>query len=193
MGRCPERQRGRTVEKPILPKKSQMDNKQKGNLAVASAIKHFVSTGYTVSIPLSDTAKYDLVVERDGVFQAIQCKYAGHERSPGIFSVPLYVSGGNRSAGNRRIKYQQEDFDILFVLCANGCMYAISFQEIAGQTTINVGRKSKWSKWEQYSIPGTSNDCSPTEESVGENSSNSAKPLGMATPSQAPTGEGVET
>ena len=43
-----------------------MDNKQKGNLAIASAIKHFVSTGYTVSTPLCDTAKYDLVVERDG-------------------------------------------------------------------------------------------------------------------------------
>jgi len=130
-----------------------MDSKQKGNLAVASAIKHFVSAGYTVSIPLSDTAKYDLVVERDGTFQAVQCKYAGHERNPGIFSVPLYVCGGNRSAGNRRIKYQPGDFDILFVLCANGRAYAIPFQEIAGQTAVNVGRESKWSKWEQYLLP----------------------------------------
>ena len=170
-----------------------MDNKHKGNLAIASAVKHFVSAGYMVSLPLSDTAKYDLVVERDGAFQAIQCKYAGHERSLGIFSVPLYVCGGNRSAENRRAKYRREDFDILFVLCANGRMYAIPFQEIAGQTTINVGRGSKWSKWEQYFIPGTGGDCSATEESVDENSSNSAKPLGMATPSQAPAGEGVET
>jgi len=170
-----------------------MDNKQKGNLAIASAIRHFVSVGYTVAIPLSDTAKYDLVVERDGTFQRVQCKYAGHERSPDIFSVPLYVSGGNRSAGNRRVKYQQEDFDILFALCANGRMYVIPFREAAGQTTINIGRESKWSKWEQYFIPDTGDDCSPTEESVGENSSNSAKPLGVATPSQALTREGVET
>jgi hypothetical protein len=70
-----------------------MDNKQKGNLAVASAIQHSVSAGYTVSIPLSDTAKYDLVVERDGRFQAIQCKYTGYEGNRGIYSVPLYVSG----------------------------------------------------------------------------------------------------
>lgn len=77
-----------------------MDNRYKGNLAVANAITHYVTTGYTVSIPLADTAKYDLVVERDGVFQAIQCKYAGFERGQGIYAVPLYVSGGNRSAGN---------------------------------------------------------------------------------------------
>ena len=165
-----------------------MDNKQKGNLAVVSAIKHFVSAGYTVSIPLSDTAKYDLVVERDGAFQAVQCKYAGYERNPGIFSVPLYVSGGNRSAGNRRIKYQRGDFDILFVLCANGQAYAIPFQKIAGQTTVNVGRESKWSKWEQYLLPGTGDDCSPTEESVGENSSNSAKPVGGGNAEPSPYG-----
>lgn len=171
-----------------------MDNKQKGNLAVASAIKHFVSAGYTVSIPLSDTATYDLVVERGGIFQAVQCKYAGYEGNPGIFSVPLYVSGGNRSAGNRRIKYQQGDFDLLYVLCANSRAYAIPFQKIAGQTTVNVGRASKWSKWEQYLLQGTGDHCSPTEESVGENSSNSAKPVedGNAEPSPL-IGEGVET
>ena len=165
-----------------------MDNKQKGNLAVASAIKHFVSAGYTVSIPLSDTAKYDLVVERDGTFQAVQCKYAGQRKSPGIFSVPLYVSGGNRSSGNRKAKYQRGDFDILFALCANGRAYAVPFQEIVGQTTINVGRGSKWSKWEQYFLLDAGDNCSPTEESVGENSSNSAKPLGDGNAEPSPYG-----
>jgi hypothetical protein len=167
----------------------EMDNKQKGNLAIASAIRHFVSSGYTVSIPLADTAKYDLVVERNGTFQAIQCKYAGYEGNPGIFSVPLYVSGGNRSAGNRRIKYQRGDFDLLFVLCANGRMYVIPFQEIANQTTVNVGRGSKWSKWEQFFLPETGDDCSPTEESVGEHSSNSVKPSGDGNAEPSPTGK----
>jgi hypothetical protein len=171
-----------------------MDNKQKGNLAVASAIQHFVSAGYTVSIPLADTAKYDLVVERDGRFQAVQCKYAGYEGNRGIYSVPLYVSGGNRSAGNRRIKYQNQDFDILFVLCANGRVCVIPFQEIAGQTTINLGRESKWSRWERFLFLSTGDYCSPTEESAGENSSNSAKPVrdGNAEPSPG-FREGVET
>ena len=119
-----------------------MNNKQKGNLAIASAIKHFVSSGYTVSIPLADTAKYDLVVERNGTFESVQCKYAGYEGNPGIFSVPLYVSGGNRSAGNRRIKYQRGDFDLLFILCANDRMYIVPFQEITNQTTINVAEEA---------------------------------------------------
>jgi len=122
-----------------------MDNKQKGNLAIASAIKHFVSVGYTVSIPLSDTAKYDLIVERDGTFLAVQCKYAGYEGNPGIY-------------------------------------------------TVNVGRESSWAKWERYFLPSTGDICSPTEESVGENSSKSVKPLedGNAEPNPS-SGVGVET
>ena len=168
-----------------MKKPGRLDNKDKGNLAVASAIRHFVAEGYTVSIPLTDTAKYDLVVERDGAFKAVQCKYVGYEGNPRIYSVPLYVSGGNRSAGNRRLKYQLGDFDTLFVLCANGQAYAIPFQEVAGRTTVNLGRRSKWSGWERYLLAGTSEIRSAVEESTDDNSSNSAKPRKVATPSQA--------
>jgi hypothetical protein len=139
-----------------------VDNKTKGNLAVASAINHYVSEGYTVSIPLTDTAKYDLVVEREGVCQRVQCKFAGYEANPGIFAVPLYVSGGNRSAGNRRIRYQAGDFDILYVLCTNGRTYAFPLQEIVAQVTISVGRESKWSKWERFALLA-SGSCSPAK------------------------------
>jgi hypothetical protein len=154
-----------------------MNSKLKGNLAVASAIAHFISEGYTVSIPLADTAKYDLVVERDGVFQAVQCKYAGYEREPGIYAVPLYVSGGNRSSGNRRIRYNLKDFNVLFVLCPTGRQYLIPFEEIAEQVTINLGRSSKWSKWERYLL-SVGGNCRPAEEFAGQLSSKSVKPTG---------------
>ncbi len=170
-----------------------MDNKQKGNLAVASAINTFVSSGYTVSIPLSDTAKDDLVIEKEGLFQTVQCKYAGYERSPGIFSAPLYVSGGNRSAGNRRIRYQAGDFDILYILCANQRTYAIPFQEIADQVTVNLGRGSKWSRWEKYLLLSNGDDCSPAEESAGENFPNSVKPSGDGNAEPVLPKDGVET
>jgi hypothetical protein len=153
-----------------------VNSKVKGNLAVAAAMRHFVSEGYTVSLPFGDSAKYDLVVEREGGFRAVQCKYAGQENSPGIYSAPLYVCGGNRSAGNRRVKYCQSDFDLLYILCANGRSYLVPVEEVAGMSTINVGRNSKWSKWERFAIQDGDN-CSPTEEFVGENSSNSVKPV----------------
>jgi len=166
-----------------------MDNKHKGNLAVASAIAHFVSSGYKVSIPLTNVAKYDLVVEKDGVFQSIQCKYVGYEGNRGIFAAPMYVSGGNRSAGNRRMTYKEGDFDVLFILCASGRTYAIPLRDIVGHTTVNVGRNSKWSRWERYALSRAGDNCSPAEESAGENSSNSAKPLRDGNAEPSPSGK----
>lgn len=181
MGGYPSGQRGLTVDMPGDLKA----NRQKGNLALASAIRHFVAEGYTVSIPLTDATKYDLVVERDGVFQAVQCKYAGYGKRAGLYSVPLYVSGGNRSAGNRRFVCQTGDFDLLHVLCANGNVYLIPFHEVTGQITLNPGRKSKWSRWEKFLLSSAGETRSPAEESAGEHFPKSVKPqrAGNAEPS----------
>jgi hypothetical protein len=40
---------------------------RKGDRAVATAIASFTSRGWDVSIPLTESAAYDLVVDRDGV------------------------------------------------------------------------------------------------------------------------------
>ena len=89
--------------------------------------------------------------------------------------------------GTEALEIAGRDIDKETLILSSSCVL------MAGQTTVNVGRESKWSKWEQYHISSTDDHCSATEESVDENSSNSAKPVEMATPSQAPVGEGVET
>ena len=59
-------------------------NKQKRNAGLGMAIAYFSTNGYTVSIPLNDTQDYDLIIEKDGVFQSVQCKatnYIGNKRN----------------------------------------------------------------------------------------------------------------
>ena len=38
------------------------------------AINYFTLCGYTVSIPMNDTQWYDLIIEKDGIFETVQCK-----------------------------------------------------------------------------------------------------------------------
>ena len=38
------------------------------------AINYFTCQGYTVSLPLNDTQWYDLVIEKEGILQTVQCK-----------------------------------------------------------------------------------------------------------------------
>ena len=51
-----------------------MERKQIGRIGLSMAINYFTCQGYTVSLPMNDTQWYDLIVEKDGVFQTVQCK-----------------------------------------------------------------------------------------------------------------------
>lgn len=129
------------------------DNRHKGNFAPASAIKYFTLCRYVVSIPLADTAKYDLVVERDGDIKRVQCKYTGSKTKYSAYQVPLFVCGGNKTAGSKRWLYKRTDFDLLYVLCENGREYVIPCSEIPeGQVALVLGKPGLWAKWEEYVV-----------------------------------------
>ena len=51
------------------------NNKEKGRAGLSLAIAYFGTNGYTVSLPINDTQWYDLFVEKDGIFQTVQCKF----------------------------------------------------------------------------------------------------------------------
>ena len=56
-----------------------MNRKQIGRLGLTKAIEYFTEKGYSISIPLNDTQWYDLIIEKNGIFQAVQCKATATE------------------------------------------------------------------------------------------------------------------
>jgi hypothetical protein len=49
-----------------------VNSKRKGTLAVGEAIAYFIAKEETVLISISDCNKYDLVINKDGIFKRIQ-------------------------------------------------------------------------------------------------------------------------
>jgi hypothetical protein len=49
---------------------------RKGDQATAQAIATFTSMGFDVSIPLTESAAYDLVVDENGALRRVQCKFS---------------------------------------------------------------------------------------------------------------------
>lgn len=56
------------------------NNKDRGRAGLSLAIAYFGTNGYTVSLPMNDTQWYDLIVEKDGIFQTVQCKFTAAEK-----------------------------------------------------------------------------------------------------------------
>ena len=107
-------------------------NKDKGRAGMSMAIAYFGSNGYTVSIPMNDTQWYDLVIEKDGVFQTVQCKATGNCEN----SIALRSMGGN--AGKAYDNVLNHPVDILFCLDSAKNMFVIPVSVIKASGNKNV-------------------------------------------------------
>lgn len=120
-----------------------MNTKAKGDRAVAHAICHFIEEGHEVLLPLGDRKKYDLVVDVEGKLFRIQCKFTGSRnhkaKETETFMVPLVVCGGNRSSGNYKTRYEEGDFDLLFVLTSGGDRYLVPAEAVLGKASVSTG------------------------------------------------------
>ena len=96
-----------------------------GNVGLGRAIAYYTANCIPVMLPLNDTQKYDLVVDKDGKLQRVSVKTTqGLNKTETSYVVQLKNSGG--SAGKSAIrKFDNTSCDILFIVTIEGTMYEI--------------------------------------------------------------------
>ena len=52
------------------------DTQRKGDIAVTHAIAYFTIKGYDVSLPLTESSSYDLIVDTGSVLRRVQVRYS---------------------------------------------------------------------------------------------------------------------
>ena len=106
-------------------------NRQKGNAGMALAIAYFGTNGYTVSTPLNDTQWYDLIVEKDGVFQTVQCKFTASKDN----TISLRSTGGTNGAAYDNVR--NHPLDLLFCADKDMNMFVIPMQDLVSNGNVN--------------------------------------------------------
>ena len=114
-------------------------NKDKGRAGMSFAIAYFGSNGYTVSVPLNDTQWYDLIIEKDGIFQTVQCKATGSQNN----TISLRNCGGTR--GKEYDNVLNHNLDLLFCLNSKQELFVIPIQDLKqytprSQITLNTNK-----------------------------------------------------
>ena len=107
-------------------------NKDKGRAGLSMAIAYFGSNGYCVNIPLNDTQWYDLVIEKDGIFQTVQCKATGSAGN----NIDFRSTGGTNGITYDNIK--NHPLDYLFCLDKDMNMYCIPVKELPNSKSITL-------------------------------------------------------
>ena len=114
-----------------------MLTKSKGDLAVAHCIWRLTRLGYEILLPIGDKQKYDLIVERSGDVRKVQVKFAGRY-ARGSCIAKLRYTGGNKSNYSSK-RYNDGDFDYLFVFTEDEQSFFIPWQVVRGKAGIALG------------------------------------------------------
>ena len=117
--------------------------KERANIGLGKAISYFLDNKYNVSIPITETQRYDLVVEKNNKLQRVECKTTSFKSPHGIPTIALKTCGGNKS-GQTVKKISSRDADILFAYDMDSSnSWIIPIKEIDDMGGINLGKKYK--------------------------------------------------
>lgn len=103
----------------------EINRKNIGRIGLSMAINYFTVKGYTVSIPMNDTQWYDLVIEKDGTFQTVQCKATQTESGEIDFR-----STGGTNGGVYDNLLNHSELDYLFCVNKNLDMWLIPIKDL---------------------------------------------------------------
>ena len=117
-----------------------MNSKKKGNVGIGAAIAYFTKLGCTVSIPLTDSQEYDLIVDMDGVLKKVQVKTTSQRKGDGPYRVQLRTCGGNQSF--HTVKHFNGGLvDLMFILTASGERYLMPTNDKSPKSNMVLGEK----------------------------------------------------
>ena len=109
---------------------------KKGDIAVSQAIASFTRLGYDVSIPLTESAPYDLIIDINNRLIRLQVKYT----SSLLGEVDLRNIHSN-STGYIVKKYSPNTYDWLYVLKKSGEEY-LYLECMANRRSIRANNKN---------------------------------------------------
>lgn len=116
--------------------------RKQGDQGLGIAIAWFSVNGYSVCIPLTDSQRYDLVVEKDKKLERVQVKTTTR-KSPSGFQVELRTKGGNKSGTGKQVVFSEVDAELLFAVTADGEAFLIPALVVNGRKTMVLGEQFK--------------------------------------------------
>lgn len=114
----------------------EINRKKIGRIGLSMAINYFTIKGYTVSIPMNDTQWYDIVIEKDGIFQTVQCKATQTESG----EIDFRSTGGTKGSTYDNLLNHSE-LDFLFCVDKDLNMWLIPVKDITTKRSISLRTK----------------------------------------------------
>lgn len=120
------------------------NSKKQGDAGLGVAIAYFCGLGYPVSVPLTDSQDYDLVVEIEGDLKKIQVRTTKYKTKSGSYCVGLRVLGGNAKKNFVHKKCSEMTYDFLFVVTGDGTRYLVPKEKLGNSALTFSGDRLQY-------------------------------------------------
>lgn len=90
-----------------------MDSKRKGEISESIIVSEMLKKGYNVSVPFGENTRYDLIIDKNGQLEKVQCKTGRLKKGVIKFNT---VSTRSNYSETREINYEGE-IDKFVVYC----------------------------------------------------------------------------
>lgn len=109
---------------------------QQGNIGLSYAIAYYSKLGYFVSVPLTDSQDYDIIIDTGSSLLKVQVKTTKFKADNGNYVVNLTTKGRSETK-----TFESNSSDLLFALTDSGVCYSIPTSEIKATRSLTLGNK----------------------------------------------------
>lgn len=118
----------------------QKNTRKQADVGLGQAIAYFTGLGYSVSIPLTESQRYDLIVDDGETLYRVEVKTTRYRRE-NRYIAKLSTQGGNQSWGGVVKKFSAADADYVFIVTEYGVRFLIPAELIDGFSEVSLGGK----------------------------------------------------
>lgn len=105
-----------------------INSKKQGDIGMCYAMAYYSKLGWTISIPITDSQDYDLIVDNGTRLFKVQVK-----------TTKSISPSGNRSGTGKCKDFSENSSDLLFALTDSGECYSIPRSEISAVSSVVLG------------------------------------------------------
>ena len=123
-----------------------LNSKKQGDWGLGRAIAYFTLKEYTVSVPLTESQEYDLIIDNEDGLKKVQVRTSSQITPSGKPKVGLRTLGGNQSFHTIK-KFDASKVDMIFVTTVGFGDYVIPTSEFSSRNCLTIDKR-----FEKYKV-----------------------------------------
>lgn len=119
-----------------------MNSRKQGDIGTSFAITYFSIAGYNVSIPISDSQPYDLIVEKEGICYRVQVKTCFKKNKNKSYKLELRTVSNTRGKEFSISFISKKTCDLIFAVDGDCNLFVYPIEALKTKSSLTLNSEA---------------------------------------------------